>query len=185
MINSFRHAHLDEPGRAEWEGFSNGTRAAAAGANSPQPPTCWLLIYTYQLPLKYSYGSGSLVHLYVHPYGLTSGSLSQEQAEQITSFQCNAQFPSGSKLILLCINRAALFCLFVSGGITTLVDMPLNSFPSTVSEETLKLKVRFSVRCKYHTLLLLCFMSVIDTCITWVTFSWKQLGISYMLMWVS
>jgi hypothetical protein len=27
------------------------------------------------------------------------------------------------------------------GGITTLIDMPLNSFPSTVSEETLKLKV--------------------------------------------
>ncbi|KQJ85338.1 hypothetical protein BRADI_5g26410v3 [Brachypodium distachyon] len=54
------HAHLDEPGRAEWEGFSTGTRAAAAG------------------------------------------------------------------------------------GITTLVDMPLNSFPSTVSEETLKLKVEAS-----------------------------------------
>ncbi|PVH36024.1 hypothetical protein PAHAL_7G340600 [Panicum hallii] len=51
------HAHLDEPGREEWEGFSTGTRAAAAG------------------------------------------------------------------------------------GITTLVDMPLNSFPSTVSEETLKLKL--------------------------------------------
>ncbi|CAD6259031.1 unnamed protein product [Miscanthus lutarioriparius] len=51
------HAHLDEPGRAEWEGFSTGTRAAAAG------------------------------------------------------------------------------------GITTLVDMPLNSFPSTVSEETLKMKL--------------------------------------------
>jgi hypothetical protein len=28
----FRHAHLDEPGREEWEGFSTGTRAAAAGA---------------------------------------------------------------------------------------------------------------------------------------------------------
>lgn len=28
-----------------------------------------------------------------------------------------------------------------TGGITTLVDMPLNSFPSTVSQETLKLKV--------------------------------------------
>lgn len=51
------HAHLDEPGRAEWEGFSSGTKAAAAG------------------------------------------------------------------------------------GITTLVDMPLNSYPSTVSSETLKLKV--------------------------------------------
>lgn len=51
------HAHLDDPGRTEWEGFPSGTRAAAAG------------------------------------------------------------------------------------GITTLVDMPLNSFPSTVSEETLKLKI--------------------------------------------
>ncbi|PKA53019.1 allantoinase [Apostasia shenzhenica] len=51
------HAHLDEPGRSEWEGFSSGTKAAAAG------------------------------------------------------------------------------------GITTLIDMPLNSFPSTVSEETLRLKV--------------------------------------------
>lgn len=28
-----------------------------------------------------------------------------------------------------------------AGGITTLIDMPLNSFPSTVSEETLGLKV--------------------------------------------
>ncbi|KAL0305755.1 UNVERIFIED_CONTAM: Allantoinase [Sesamum radiatum] len=51
------HAHLDDPGRTEWEGFPSGTRAAAAG------------------------------------------------------------------------------------GITTLIDMPLNSFPSTVSEETLKLKI--------------------------------------------
>ncbi|RWV94248.1 hypothetical protein BHE74_00024333 [Ensete ventricosum] len=25
------HAHLDEPGRVEWEGFSSGTKAAAAG----------------------------------------------------------------------------------------------------------------------------------------------------------
>ncbi|KAB1206383.1 Allantoinase [Morella rubra] len=52
------HVHLDDPGRAEWEGFPSGTKAAAAG------------------------------------------------------------------------------------GITTLVDMPLNSFPSTVSEETLKLKIK-------------------------------------------
>ncbi|KAJ0974392.1 hypothetical protein J5N97_016357 [Dioscorea zingiberensis] len=54
------HAHLDEPGRAEWEGFSTGTRAAAAG------------------------------------------------------------------------------------GLTTLIDMPLNSCPSTVSVETLRLKVEAS-----------------------------------------
>ncbi|KAL7130046.1 hypothetical protein ABFS83_13G107700 [Erythranthe nasuta] len=52
------HAHLDDPGRSEWEGFPSGTRAAAAG------------------------------------------------------------------------------------GITTLIDMPLNSYPSTVSEETLKLKTK-------------------------------------------
>ncbi|KAA8515270.1 hypothetical protein F0562_018500 [Nyssa sinensis] len=51
------HAHLDDPGRAEWEGFPSGTRAAAAG------------------------------------------------------------------------------------GITTLIDMPLNSFPSTVSVEAFKLKI--------------------------------------------
>ncbi|KAL3519737.1 hypothetical protein ACH5RR_017886 [Cinchona calisaya] len=52
------HAHLDDPGREEWEGFPSGTRAA------------------------------------------------------------------------------------VAGGITTLIDMPLNSFPSTVSEETLGLKLQ-------------------------------------------
>ncbi|PIN19735.1 Dihydroorotase [Handroanthus impetiginosus] len=52
------HAHLDDPGKTEWEGFPSGTRAAAAG------------------------------------------------------------------------------------GITTLIDMPLNSVPSTVSEETLKLKTK-------------------------------------------
>ncbi|XP_057949263.1 allantoinase isoform X2 [Malania oleifera] len=51
------HAHLDDPGRAEWEGFPSGTKAAAAG------------------------------------------------------------------------------------GITTLIDMPLNCFPSTVSKEALKLKI--------------------------------------------
>ncbi|KAJ6402072.1 hypothetical protein OIU84_014195 [Salix udensis] len=51
------HAHLDDPGKTEWEGFPSGTRAAAAG------------------------------------------------------------------------------------GITTLIDMPLNSVPSTVSAETLKLKI--------------------------------------------
>ncbi|PKI40099.1 hypothetical protein CRG98_039471, partial [Punica granatum] len=50
------HAHLDDPGRSDWEGFPSGTKAAAAG------------------------------------------------------------------------------------GITTLVDMPLNNFPSTVSTETLELK---------------------------------------------
>jgi allantoinase len=37
-------------------------------------------------------------------------------------------FPSGTKAA-------------AAGGITTLVDMPLNSFPSTVSPETLKLKI--------------------------------------------
>ncbi|GAB2231415.1 hypothetical protein Droror1_Dr00010421 [Drosera rotundifolia] len=52
------HAHLNDPGRAEWEGFPSGTRAAAAG------------------------------------------------------------------------------------GITTLIDMPLNSAPSTVSVETLNLKIK-------------------------------------------
>jgi len=26
-----RHAHLDDPGRVEWEGFPSGTKAAAAG----------------------------------------------------------------------------------------------------------------------------------------------------------
>lgn len=26
-----RHAHLNDPGREEWEGFPSGTRAAAAG----------------------------------------------------------------------------------------------------------------------------------------------------------
>ncbi|XP_058200883.1 allantoinase isoform X2 [Rhododendron vialii] len=52
------HAHLDDPGREEWEGFPSGTRAAAAG------------------------------------------------------------------------------------GLTTLVDMPLNSFPSTVSEKTFELKIQ-------------------------------------------
>ncbi|KAL5985228.1 hypothetical protein ACLOJK_036466 [Asimina triloba] len=29
------HTHLDEPGRTEWEGFSSGTKAAAAGTLSP------------------------------------------------------------------------------------------------------------------------------------------------------
>ncbi|KAL5575429.1 hypothetical protein UlMin_017128 [Ulmus minor] len=52
------HAHLDDPGRAEWEGFPSGTKAAAAG------------------------------------------------------------------------------------GLTTLIDMPLNSDPSTVSRETLNLKLK-------------------------------------------
>ncbi|KAK2644080.1 hypothetical protein Ddye_019275 [Dipteronia dyeriana] len=51
------HAHLDDPGRTEWEGFPSGTKAAAAG------------------------------------------------------------------------------------GVTTLVDMPLNSYPCTISTETLKLKL--------------------------------------------
>lgn len=26
-----RHAHLDDPGRSDWEGFPSGTKAAAAG----------------------------------------------------------------------------------------------------------------------------------------------------------
>ncbi|GKE66005.1 allantoinase, partial [Tanacetum coccineum] len=52
------HAHLDDPGRTEWEGFPSGTKAVAAG------------------------------------------------------------------------------------GITTLIDMPLNSHPSTVSKETLQLKIK-------------------------------------------
>ncbi|XP_022724868.1 allantoinase isoform X1 [Durio zibethinus] len=59
------HAHLDDPGRAEWEGFPSGTKAAAAG------------------------------------------------------------------------------------GITTLIDMPLNSFPSTISTETLKLKIEAAEKSIY------------------------------------
>ncbi|XVE51319.1 hypothetical protein DITRI_Ditri02bG0030500 [Diplodiscus trichospermus] len=59
------HAHLDDPGRAEWEGFPSGTKAAAAG------------------------------------------------------------------------------------GITTLIDMPLNNFPSTVSAETLKLKIEAAEKSIY------------------------------------
>ncbi|TYI59333.1 hypothetical protein E1A91_D10G029100v1 [Gossypium mustelinum] len=59
------HAHLDDPGRAEWEGFPSGTKAAAAG------------------------------------------------------------------------------------GITTLIDMPLNNFPSTVSTETLKLKIEAAEKSIY------------------------------------
>lgn len=31
MFVHARHAHLDDPGRAEWEGFPSGTMAAAAG----------------------------------------------------------------------------------------------------------------------------------------------------------
>lgn len=37
--------------------------------------------------------------------------------------------------------------MFFPGGVTTLIDMPLNSAPSTVSEEALKLKVSISGRC--------------------------------------
>ena len=33
------HVHLDDPGRAEWEGWDTGTRALAAGG-SRRPPTC-------------------------------------------------------------------------------------------------------------------------------------------------
>ena len=33
MFIGGRHAHLDDPGRAEWEGFPSGTKAAAAGIN--------------------------------------------------------------------------------------------------------------------------------------------------------
>ncbi|KAI7995482.1 Serine--glyoxylate aminotransferase [Camellia lanceoleosa] len=62
MLSTIRHAHLDDPGRTEWEGFPSGTRAAAAG------------------------------------------------------------------------------------GLTTLVDMPLNSFPSTVSKETFELKIKAAAK---------------------------------------
>lgn len=37
-----------------------------------------------------------------------------------------------------------MFMFVYTGGITTLIDMPLNSFPSTVSEETLQLKVKMA-----------------------------------------
>lgn len=46
--------------------------------------------------------------------------------------------------------------MFFPGGVTTLVDMPLNSAPSTVSEETLKLKVSISYR------FLICFANNFD-----------------------
>ncbi|KAG1361255.1 putative Nuclear/nucleolar GTPase 2 [Cocos nucifera] len=38
-------------------------------------------------------------------------------------------------------DRTAAAMKAIAGGITTVIDMPLNSFPSTVSEETLRLKV--------------------------------------------
>ncbi|KAE8733247.1 Allantoinase [Hibiscus syriacus] len=65
LNGQWRHVHLDDPGRAEWEGFPSGTKAAAAG------------------------------------------------------------------------------------GITTLIDMPLNNFPSTVSAETLKLKIEAAEKSIY------------------------------------
>lgn len=88
-----RHVHLDDPGRSEWEGFSSGTKAAAAGNH-----------------ICFSY------------------------------WDC-----SSCKSVLFCaylLYSASWDRLCLSGGITTLVDMPLNSFPSTVSPETLKLKVK-------------------------------------------
>ncbi|GJY43183.1 allantoinase [Tanacetum coccineum] len=45
-------------------------------------------------------------------------------------------FPSGTKAA-------------AAGGITTLIDMPLNSYPSTVSKETLQLKEGLSLPAKY------------------------------------
>lgn len=41
-----RHAHLDDPGRTEWEGFPSGTKAAAAG-------TLFLLYAKSYLKLQY------------------------------------------------------------------------------------------------------------------------------------
>lgn len=49
-------------------------------------------------------------------------------------------------IFLYDIKIKTVFCIFFvyTGGITTLIDMPLNNFPSTVSEETLKLKVKMT-----------------------------------------
>ncbi|KAE8767559.1 Allantoinase [Hordeum vulgare] len=54
----------------------------------------------------------------------------------------DAPLPDSSEQIY--IASIALLKMLKHGGITTLVDMPLNSFPSTVCEETLKLKVQSS-----------------------------------------
>jgi hypothetical protein len=107
------HAHLDEPGRAEWEGFSTGTKAAAAGER-----------------LSHSTTSSAFV--------------SQEPAQQNTQR------------------------LSFSGGITTLVDMPLNSHPSTVSEQTLKLKVRFPYASHKHFSSCLIFLSFLDSAASYI-----------------
>jgi len=142
--------------------------------------------YSY-LPLQYRciVMAVVLVHLYVHgtplwSLGMASGSLSQEHAEQITSLQCTVSLNKFNFYYKSCGPFS-----FHTGGITTLVDMPLNSFPSTVSEETLKMKVRFLCQLQVPYTVATCFMSVIDTAITSLKFSWKQLKISYMLMWVS
>ena len=42
--NRDRHAHLDDPGREEWEGFPSGTKAAAAGNSTFLK---WLMIDIY------------------------------------------------------------------------------------------------------------------------------------------
>ena len=60
-------------------------------------------------------------------------------------------------LVTLCLSSSWWwYCLFYpAGGITTLIDMPLNSDPSTVSPETLKLKVTKPLKF-FFLLILLC-----------------------------
>ena len=40
VYNHGRHAHLDDPGRNEWEGFPSGTKASAAGITTFPTKTC-------------------------------------------------------------------------------------------------------------------------------------------------
>ena len=49
------HVHINEPGRADWEGFATATKAAAAGSKTSEPASqiwlaLWLMLLIASLP---------------------------------------------------------------------------------------------------------------------------------------
>jgi hypothetical protein len=124
-----RHVHLNEPGRTEWEGFLTGTQAAAAGRQNFLLCCSVLDMFCSKLCLCWCKDRWKLIQ---DTHGW-------HKINQLIFCLCISEFLCCEVCGLKHINWQ------LAGGVTALVDMPLNSFPTTTTKDNLLLKVPTSL----------------------------------------
>ncbi|KAH7546280.1 hypothetical protein FEM48_Zijuj01G0183500 [Ziziphus jujuba var. spinosa] len=130
------HAHIDDLGRTEWEGFPSGTLSGC----------CWYANVTFRKYKKilFCLTFFSLISCLLNP-----------KSHKLASFFSHS-LPLYTVRLLSCgttAHRHALTFIitFVSTcGIITLVDMPLKSLPTTISRESMELKVSGEVLFQFN-----------------------------------